>query len=70
MEAAEEADDVLPPGIDSAVDRSFGEAQGPGSARITTAGAMDRSTQEGFTELTGDAGCSTREPQRRSDASG
>ena len=43
---------------------------GPGSARVTTAAAMDRSTEEGFTELTSDVGCSTREPQRCSDASG
>jgi transposase len=28
---------------------------------VASAGAMDRSTQEGFIELTGDAGCSTRE---------
>ena len=46
------------------------EHGGPSSARVTTAGAMDRSTQERFTELTGDAGYSTREPQRCSDASG
>jgi Transposase len=46
------------------------EHGGPGSARVASAGAMDRSTQEGFTELTGDAGCSTREPERCSDASG
>ena len=46
------------------------EHGGPGSARVTTAAAMDRSTQERFTELTDDAGCSTREPQRCSDASG
>jgi transposase len=36
------------------------EHGGPGGARVPTAGAMDRSTQEGLTELTGDVGCSTR----------
>ena len=42
----------------------------PGSARVTTAGAMDRSTQERFTEPSGDARCSTREPERCGYASG
>lgn len=46
------------------------EHGGSGSARVTTAAAMAGSTQERFAKFTGDVGCSTREPQRCSDASG